>query len=153
MIDQTLQELSSTHGDRFVLQSSPEILGVWDCDAIKRMTENLASNAVKYGATYTPITITISETDEEVAFTVHNEGDPIPEAEQGALFKPYSRASSARLSGQKGWGLGLTLVQGMAEAHGGSVAMRSSRESGTSFAVTLPRRKTTVRRLKALAGP
>ena len=42
------------------------------------------------------------------------------------------------MSGQKGWGLGLTLVKGIAEAHGGLVSVESSSEQGTTFFVELP---------------
>ncbi len=39
---------------------------------------------------------------------------------------------------KKGWGIGLTLVRGVAEAHGGSVQLESSEKSGTVFTVILP---------------
>ncbi|MEO7163383.1 MAG: ATP-binding protein, partial [Bdellovibrionia bacterium] len=53
-------------------------------------------------------------------------------------FEPFHRTHSATLSGRKGWGLGLTLVRGVTEAHGGTVAVTSTLHEGTSFTITLP---------------
>jgi signal transduction histidine kinase len=69
---------------------------------------------------------------------VHNEGKPIPTEEQAALFRPFGRAARAVASGQRGWGLGLTLVKGVAEAHGGEVHLESEPGRGTTFTVALP---------------
>jgi signal transduction histidine kinase len=55
------------------------------------------------------------------------------------LFKPYRRTTSAQMSGKLGWGLGLTLVQAVAEAHGGSVGVESDPVNGTTFTVDLMR--------------
>ncbi|RPJ75536.1 MAG: sensor histidine kinase, partial [Alphaproteobacteria bacterium] len=56
----TLKELSIAHGDRFVLRSDRvPLVGFWNAEGIRRVLENLATNAVKYGASKEPITITI----------------------------------------------------------------------------------------------
>jgi signal transduction histidine kinase len=55
------------------------------------------------------------------------------------LFAPYVRSRAADANGPRGWGLGLTLVRGCAEAHGGSVTVHSDAPSGTTFVVELPR--------------
>jgi signal transduction histidine kinase len=65
---------------------------------------------------------------------VHNFGDPIPPEAIPVLFKPFRRALSAEHSGKSGWGLGLVMVQAIAEAHGGSVAVEST-ETGTIFTI------------------
>jgi signal transduction histidine kinase len=69
---------------------------------------------------------------------VHNWGNPISAEDQKRLFRPFSRTQGARASGQKGWGLGLTLVQGCAVAHGGRVDVQSTPEGGTTFTLDLP---------------
>jgi signal transduction histidine kinase len=147
VLEETLDGLSSSHGDRFVLRAPAQVRGFCDVGAVKRIIENLAENAVKYGEKFAPITVTVTELPQAVDIAVHNQGNPIPEAELRELFKPYSRRASAQQSGHKGWGLGLTLVQGMAEAHGGRVQVTSAAESGTTFTVTLPREATNVRQL------
>ena len=69
---------------------------------------------------------------------MHNSGPPIPLTEQGRLFAPFSQTEAALKSGARGWGLGLTLVRGCAEAHGGTVHLRSDADSGTTFTIELP---------------
>jgi signal transduction histidine kinase len=102
------------------------------------MFENLINNAVKYGSVNELIMFTINKLGNEVEFIVHNEGNPISAEDQASLFKPFSRIASAKNSGKKGWGLGLTLVKGVAEAHGGKVAVKSDKIYGTDFIITLP---------------
>ncbi|MFY0527474.1 sensor histidine kinase [Archangium gephyra] len=62
----------------------------------------------------------------------------MPSGEQQQLFQYFARTKSAEASGKKGWGIGLTLVKGVAEAHGGSVHVESTPEQGTTFRVRLP---------------
>jgi signal transduction histidine kinase len=74
-----------------------------------------------------------------VHIAVHNFGEPIAKEDQPTLFKAYRRTTGAELSGKSGWGLGLTLVQAIAEAHGGSVAVESDPTDGTTFTIDLLR--------------
>jgi signal transduction histidine kinase len=96
-------------------------------------------NAVKYGAKGRPITIHVATTGERATLSVHNEGAPIPQEEQEDLFVPFARARATQRGGPRGWGLGLTLVRGAAEAHGGSVTVKSDAATGTVFTLRLPR--------------
>lgn len=136
----TLNDLRTMNGDRFlVINPSGEIRGYWDGEAIQRIVENLASNAVKYGKVDAPVTIGLSSAKDYAEISVHNEGDPIPsEDQEHLLFKSYRRSESAINSGQKGWGIGLTLVKGIAEAHHGSVRVESKSGLGTTFFVRVP---------------
>ena len=70
--------------------------------------------------------------------TVHNWGEPIAVDDQKFLFEPFRRTKSAEVSSKRGWGLGLALVKGIVEAHGGQVSVESSRELGTTFKFVLP---------------
>lgn len=135
----TLEDLSTVHGERFSLRGEGPIHGHWDADALRRLTENLCNNAIKYGEPTGRVTVTLSQNGDGVELAVHNRGRPIPEAEQARLFQHFGRAKSAEASGKKGWGIGLTLVKGVAEAHGGSVQVESTPEHGTTFRVRLPR--------------
>jgi signal transduction histidine kinase len=57
--------------------------------------------------------------------------------EKAKLFQAYQRTPSAEQSGKKGWGLGLVLVQAIAEAHGGTVAVESNVDEGTTFTLDI----------------
>jgi len=136
----TLRELGAAYGDRFILETDRDsIIGFWNEDGLRRVIENLASNAVKYGYPQQLITVTLKQTGETAQITVHNFGPPIPKDEQLELFEPFQRSHTAQTGSKKGWGLGLTLVKGVAEAHGGQVNVTSNESEGTRFVVTLPK--------------
>jgi len=112
--------------------------GWWDSKALWRAIENMITNACKYGEAGTPITIKIDEVHERLLLTVHNHGEPIPQNEQESIFQMYRRAESARQGVKGGWGIGLPYVRAVAESHGGSVGVDSSRERGTTFVIDIP---------------
>ena len=112
---ETLNELNITYGKRFNIHSLGKCIGYWNVNGVRRIIENLTSNAVKYGNDRAPINFNITHDDESVYFSIHNEGDPIPAKEQDDIFKHFHRAKSAE--NKVGWGLGLPMVKGMVEAH------------------------------------
>lgn len=131
-----VDELTDVHGPRFVLTGDERVEGVWSPDEVRRAVWNLAVNAVKYGAEDEPITIRIERSEGWVSVSVQNLGEPISPTERENLFRPFTRA--ARAGARPGWGLGLTLVRGAAEAHGGRVKVASDDLSGTTFTIELP---------------
>lgn len=132
-----IKELEQGHGKRFVLDSEPEVTGLWSAENLRRAIWNLAMNAAKYGAPAEPITIRIGQTALHVKVSVHNLGPVLSETQQQDLLTPYYRTAEAESSNATGWGLGLTLVQGCAEAHGGKLDITSD-TTGTTFTLTLP---------------
>lgn len=134
-----INDLEDLYGKRFVIENPIGKINVyWDSMAIHRLIQNLASNAIKYGSQQTPVTIKIKRDGDFLEIRVHNLGNPISGEDQKILFHPYQRTEFAKASKQKGWGLGLSLVQGLARAHRGSVTLESSTDHGTSFIVRLP---------------
>ncbi|MFP2905179.1 PAS domain-containing protein [Pyxidicoccus sp. 3LFB2] len=136
----TLEELALVHGDRFVLNAPGAVPGYWSCDGMRRILENLCNNAIKYGAREQPVTVTLAQAGPDtVSVSVHNWGPSIAPEDLKHLFQVYRRADVARAGPDKGWGLGLTVVEGLARAHRGSVKVQSAPETGTTFTVTLAR--------------
>jgi signal transduction histidine kinase len=129
-------ELATVHGDRFVVKPPTPVTGYWDCAALRRVIENLASNAVKYGDARRPVTIAAEAVKDRVLLKVHNFGNVIQSEERDLIFEQFRRAGSAYR--ETGWGLGLTLVRGITEAHGGIVKVESYPKEGTTFTVDLP---------------
>jgi signal transduction histidine kinase len=137
---EAVEELSTVHGARFVLDAPTALPGFFSADALRRSIENLGNNAVKYGNRYDPITIRVQEgTGNTVRITVHNHGSPMIAEEQAKLFQPSNRGPFVKAGGQKGWGVGLILVHGVVKAHHGDVEVKSSRRDGTAFTLVLPR--------------
>jgi signal transduction histidine kinase len=103
-----------------------------------QVIDNLLSNAVKYGRPGTAIVVEIEALEGMVAVSVINEGVAISPAELPLLFQRFARVGKARESGIKGMGLGLYIVRGLVEAHGGQVVATSTPAGATTFRFTLP---------------
>ncbi len=135
---ETVDELTTIHGEHFVLSCEPEIEAFTSGEGFRRVLENLVSNAVKYGDLRRPIEITLRRDSGQVVLSVTNQGNAIRPEDQARLFEPFERSEAAKRSGKKGWGIGLALCRGIAEALGGSIALRSADGQGTTFTVRLP---------------
>jgi signal transduction histidine kinase len=139
LIHETVDELNTVYGKRFHLETPlGDLFGYWDASALRRALENLAGNAIKYGKSGAPVTLTVQGTSDSVQLSVHNFGHAISPEQQTELFEPYQRATHATHSGKRGWGIGLSLVRAIAQAHHGQISVESSAEKGTSFILNIP---------------
>jgi signal transduction histidine kinase len=142
LVRESLEEMHAVYGDRFLLRADRSVRGIWSASqlrrAIWRAIWNLCSNAVKYGAEDAPVSLSVASHSDGAELTVHNEGPPIPVEEQDKLFKPFSSDRGAIDGHPRGWGLGMTLIWGCAEAHGGRVSVVSELDKGTTFRLVIP---------------
>jgi sigma-B regulation protein RsbU (phosphoserine phosphatase) len=122
----------------WIHQASGEAVVMLDADRIQQAIGNLASNAVAYGETSLPITVGCHIEEESVLLSVHNFGAPIPESASSALFEPMVRGAS-ETGHLRSIGLGLFIVREIVAAHGGTVSLESTAETGTVFTLKLPR--------------
>jgi signal transduction histidine kinase len=143
-IRNVLDELCTIYGDRFIFDVHDEVNGIWSVEGVRRIVENLSNNAIKYGDSHSPVTVSLKQLDQEVQITVHNFGNSLGQKDLAKLFEPFHRTSSAQSGNRRGWGLGLTLVRGMTEALGGNVSVESSLAQGTTFTVNLPNKRVDV---------
>ncbi|WP_445250309.1 sensor histidine kinase [Microcoleus sp. OTE_8_concoct_300] len=137
LVQEVVEDLSFAYGERFVVVCDSDITSYCSRKEIRRVIENLAINAVKYGAPSTPITLTLQQTETQISLTIHNEGEPIALDAQSILFQQFRRTISAEE--QTGWGLGLFLAKNITEAHKGTLAVESAEGKGTSFIINLPK--------------
>ncbi|RYF42096.1 MAG: PAS domain-containing sensor histidine kinase [Comamonadaceae bacterium] len=109
-----------------------------DADRLSQLVGNLVSNAMAYGQPDAAVTVT-SSVDEASSclVAVHNLGSPIPAQVQAALFQPMVRGPAEVQSGSS-VGLGLFIAAEIAKAHGGTVAVESTQETGTLFRANFP---------------
>lgn len=137
-LKETVDDLSHAFDKRFVVDCAGLLEACWSRSDMKRVIENLACNAKKYGANDRPITIGARREKAGIRMWVHNWGPPIPEREQQKLFHFLERSTKARMGGEQGWGIGLTLVKGIVEAHKGRIEVYSTIGDGTTFHLHLP---------------
>jgi signal transduction histidine kinase len=107
-----------------------------DADRVAQILDNLLSNAMKYSAVELPIEVTLTLQNSDVEIRVADHGVGIPADEQGRLFAPFYRASSA--VSVRGTGLGLHISRRLAERQGGRLWLEASSGAGSVFALALP---------------
>lgn len=107
--------------------------------ALKQIFINLLSNGIKFTQDGGSIDVSVRRNaSDEVEIRVSDNGPGIPEDKLGGLFKPFSRLDDSYDSQGNGTGLGLALVRGLTELHGGRVEIDSAPGKGTCVTVTLP---------------
>jgi signal transduction histidine kinase len=114
----------------------PPVLG--DEPALRRVFQNLLANAIKYGAGGGSIRIDARRHRDDLLVTVADRGMGIDPSEHERIFDPFYRAAAVVEAQIQGAGLGLSLVKRIVQAHGGSIALRSSPGAGAAFTVRLP---------------
>jgi two-component system cell cycle sensor histidine kinase PleC len=112
---------------------------VGDRRAFKQILLNLLTNAIKFTAPGGSIDVFAGVTvSGELMFGVRDEGIGIAEQDQVKVFERFGQGPQDVASFEQGTGLGLPIVKGLAEAHGGRVTMESHSGSGTCVTVWLP---------------
>lgn len=109
-----------------------------DPGAVAQALCNLLDNAVKYSGESRRIGVTLGRVNGSVVIAVADHGVGISEEEQRLIFDRFHRVSTGLVHDVKGSGLGLSIVQHVAEAHGGRVAVESSPGEGSTFSIYLP---------------
>jgi hypothetical protein len=130
-------EAARAASSRIDVEGPSELEGTWDKIRVEQVLTNLLGNAIKYAAG-TPIKLNVFDDAGTAVIEVRDRGPGLP-PEGNQLFERFERAASMRNYG--GLGLGLYLVQQIAEAHGGSVAAMNAPEGGARFLVRLPRKE------------
>lgn len=106
-----------------------------DQGRLLQVFQNLISNALKFTPTGGQITIGAAACKDVVEFHVSDTGQGIPAEHLTHLFDRYWQADRAD---RRGIGLGLSIVQGIVQAHGGQLSVQSTPGAGSRFAFTIP---------------
>ena len=117
----------------------PELTVMGSGVQLRRLTDILLDNAVKYAVEGTPVRLLLRQEGRCAALRVENRGETIPAEKLRHIFDRFYRADESR-SGGEGFGLGLAIAQSIAQSHGGSIGC-DSEEGVTRFTVTLPLQK------------
>ena len=118
--------------------STGPVYSFGDEPRIKQVLVNLLDNAIKYSRDGGHVVITVRSEDNCAVLIVSDDGAGIPGDALPHVFERFYRAEKARPRGTAGAGLGLSIVQAIRRAHGGSVSVVSSEGGGTAVQVRLP---------------
>jgi PAS domain S-box-containing protein len=118
------------------LDAAPDLPDIWaDRDRLLQVFENLIGNAVKFSKPGGHISVAARAGPSEVLFSVADTGSGIESKDLPHLFDRFWQGPEANRGGV---GLGLPIVKGIVEAHGGRVWVQSSPGQGTTFFFTIP---------------
>jgi two-component system cell cycle sensor histidine kinase PleC len=124
-----------------------------DQRAIKQILLNLLTNAVKFSPPGGKIeAFAYVAPSGEVAFGVRDDGIGIAPEDQARVFEPFKQGHHDVLTVQESTGLGLPIVKGLAEAHGGRATLESQLGKGTRVTVWLPAERVEPPHAMALAS-
>ena len=117
-----------------------------DEEYLKEIFYNLIDNSIKYSDGDVTIRISTDKVDKGVSIRVRDNGIGISKADQKVIFDKYERASAAKRTfkkkGAPGFGLGLTYVFQVIDAHEGMIGVESELGRYTEFSIFLPDQKT-----------
>ncbi|MEV6596709.1 ATP-binding protein [Actinoplanes sp. NPDC051346] len=109
-----------------------------DPDRLRQVADNLLTNAIKYTPAGGRITVTLTENDDQISWTVSDTGIGIPHEERSRLFRRFYRASTALDRRIPGTGLGLVIIRTIIERHHGTITVADTNAPGTTFVIHLP---------------
>lgn len=130
--------LSASHGKcRIRFDPTGDLVEANSDEALLRhILTNLLGNAAKYSPPGSEIELEVRRSDSKAVFVVRDHGIGIPADDLPRLFQAFQRGSNT--TDFPGTGLGLVIVKRCVELHGGSIAVESEVEVGTTFTVCLP---------------
>jgi len=106
-----------------------------DVDKASWVLINILTNAIKYSASESTVTISVVTIDNAVQFTIKDSGPGIEEKYVGKIFERYFKVPESE---QTGTGLGLAISKEFIEAQGGSINFKNNPEKGAEFSFSLP---------------
>jgi len=120
--------------ERFRLVEGDELPEMWlDQDKVDQILANLVENAVRHGRG--TVTIEVRSVGWGVSVSVRDQGEGVRPEVAPRVFRQFWRGNSRRRGGT---GLGLFIVKGLVEAHGGTITVQQAPEGGAEFRFTVP---------------
>lgn len=145
LIEEVMADLSSLaekNGVQLIQKKRDDLIYTGSDILLYRMLFNLTENAIRYNHPGGCVTLSAEENaDHNIRITVADTGQGIPKEAQERIFQPFYRVDKSRSRAFGGVGLGLALVQKIAELHGGTIRIAESSEMGSTFEICLPEKE------------
>ena len=131
-------ETARTHPDgaRLVKDIQPGVFADVDVSLMSRLVQNLVENAFKYTPAEGTVTVSLSARDGRLTLSVADTGVGIAKRDLPLIWERFWQADTSR-GADKGSGLGLAMVKQIADAHGGSLGVRSEPGEGSEFTYSM----------------
>lgn len=113
-------------------------LSMADWEKLRRILENLVSNAIKYTHRNGAVQVAVSFDGRNIIMQVSDDGMGIAPDELDDIFELYKQAGQSANRRYRGTGLGLAVVSNLTDLHGGSVSVESKVKEGSTFTVRIP---------------
>jgi signal transduction histidine kinase len=114
-----------------------------DAAQIRLAVDNLLANAAKYAPGGTPYRVSVERLGAGIAITVADHGPGVPRRDRRRIFEPFERADDRLSRATEGSGIGLSLVQHVARAHGGRASVAGEPGRGAAFTLWIPGSRST----------
>lgn len=125
-------------GKPLVVEVEANLCAEVDAGLLGLVLDNLLGNAAKYAPLGTPYRLDVYSARERVFLSVTDTGPGLDRAAQSRIFLPFERVDDRLSRATEGTGVGLALVRGIAEAHGGRARVESTVGKGSTFLVEIP---------------
>jgi two-component system, OmpR family, sensor histidine kinase VicK len=109
-----------------------------DPEKITRAVFNLIGNAVKFSPKGSDVVVSAVDDNEKIEIMVVDKGIGVPADMRETIFDSFTKAKRSGTSGEKPYGLGLSIARSIVNAHGGRIVMRDNPSGGSIFTIELP---------------
>ncbi len=139
----TITPLAEPRGQtvKLVPPGDAPLLVIGDRPRLDRALLNLVANAQKFAPDGGHVTVSVESLPNDlIAWSVTDDGPGIPEADQGHLFERFFVGARDTRDGREGVGLGLPRALAIAQAHGGTIDVKTTAGNGSTFTLIVPQR-------------
>jgi two-component system phosphate regulon sensor histidine kinase PhoR len=119
------------------LEANPSLLAI-DEVHISNVIHNLLDNAIKYSPNHLHVEIQTESNPVQCTIKIKDQGIGMENSVLETVFEPFYRVPTGNIHNVKGFGLGLSYVKKIVDAHGGKVKVESALGAGSTFIITLP---------------
>jgi heavy metal sensor kinase len=126
------------NGVRLVTPGNGDVPFRGDAQLLRRLIGNLLDNAIRYTPAGGRVETRLEVAGEEACLTIADTGAGIPAVSLDKVFERFYRVDKSRSRAEGGFGLGLSIVKWIVDAHQGRIQVRSQPGEGSTFTVFLP---------------
>lgn len=144
LVSRVVEQQATATGRQIIVETAHQpLIGNWDERRLEQVLTNLLTNALKFSAAETTVTVTLrgepaTGPAEEVLIAVHDQGCGISQEQQKHLFERFYRARTHNNATVEGLGLGLYVAGEIVKRHAGRIWVESTIGAGSTFFVSLP---------------